>query len=96
MAALLPDDWTRACAARGHSERARAQRGLADPIAVWRAQDHLREFGLAVDFRRSFITTDVNPYYDAFIRWQFNTLKRTNKVAFGKRYARPQFSLHSV
>lgn len=40
------------------------------------AQDHLKEFGLATDFRRSFITTDVNPFYDSFIRWQFNTLKK--------------------
>ena len=24
---------------------------------------------------RSFITTDVNPYYDSFVRWQFIKLK---------------------
>lgn len=34
----------------------------------------LQRFGSAVDFRRSFITTDKNPYYDAFIRWQFTIL----------------------
>lgn len=51
------------------------------PIAI----DHLKKFGLSADFRRSFITTDVNPYYDAFIRWQFNTLKKANKVLFGSR-----------
>lgn len=33
------------------------------------------KFGTAVDWRRSFVTTSVNPYYDSFIRWQFNTLK---------------------
>lgn len=33
----------------------------------------------------SFITTDVNPYYDAFIRWQFNLLKKKNKLLFGTR-----------
>ncbi len=38
-----------------------------------------------MDFRRSFITTDKNPYYDKFIQWQFNTLKKDNKVVFGKR-----------
>lgn len=31
------------------------------------------------------ITVDVNPYFDAFIRWQFNTLKRLGKIMFGKR-----------
>jgi len=47
--------------------------------------DHLRLFGVGVDWRRSFITTAVNPYYDAFIRWQFNTLRKAGKVLFGKR-----------
>ena len=41
--------------------------------------------GCGVDWRRSFITTDVNPYYDSFVRWQFNTLKRLGKVVKDKR-----------
>jgi leucyl-tRNA synthetase len=45
----------------------------------------LQAFGCAVDWRRSFITTSVNPYYDAFIRWQFNRLKEGNRIKFGKR-----------
>jgi leucyl-tRNA synthetase len=49
------------------------------------AQDHLKAFGLYTDFRRSFITTDVNPYYDAFVRWHFNTLKELGKIDFGNR-----------
>lgn len=48
------------------------------------AQRDLNGLGLAVDWRRSFITTDVNPYYDAFIKWQFNHLRRKDKVGFGK------------
>ena len=36
--------------------------------------------GCQVDWRRSFITTDVNPFYDSFVRWQFNTLKKIGKV----------------
>lgn len=28
----------------------------------------------------------MNPYYDSFIRWQFNILKNKDKVRFGKRY----------
>ena len=42
--------------------------------------------GLAVDWRRSFITTDVNPFYDSFVKWQFVHLKQREKVKFGKRY----------
>ena len=32
-------------------------------------QSDLKRLGVAVDWRRSFITTDVNQYYDSFIRW---------------------------
>ena len=44
----------------------------------------LKQFGCCIDFRRSFITTDRNPYYDKFIEWQFNTLKAKGKVKFLK------------
>ena len=46
----------------------------------------LKSFGLKVDWRRSFLTTDVNPYYDSFVRWQFIRLKERNKIKFGKRF----------
>lgn len=46
----------------------------------------LKCMGLKVDWRRSFITTDYNPYYDSFVRWQFNKLKQKGKICFGKRY----------
>lgn len=52
------------------------------PLAV----DDLKRMGVKVDWRRSFITTDVNPFYDSFVRWQFVTLKERNKIKFGKRY----------
>lgn len=39
-----------------------------------------------MDWRRTFITTDVNPFYDSFIRWQFHHLKSRNKIKYGKRY----------
>jgi leucyl-tRNA synthetase len=35
----------------------------------------------------SFITTDVNPFYDSFVRWQFHTLLKAGKVVKDKRYA---------
>jgi leucyl-tRNA synthetase len=51
------------------------------PIGV----QHLHKFGAGIDWRRSFITTYVNPYYDAFIRWQFEVLREKGKILFGKR-----------
>lgn len=45
----------------------------------------LKLLGAPLDFRRSFITTDINPYYDSFIRWQFTKLKEADKIGFGKR-----------
>ena len=49
------------------------------------AVEDLKNFGVMVDHRRSFITTDLNPYYDSFICWQFHHLKQKNKISFGKR-----------
>jgi leucyl-tRNA synthetase len=50
------------------------------------AMRDLKSMGLHVDWRRSFITTDRNPFFDSFVRWQFIRLKERNKVKFGKRY----------
>ena len=46
----------------------------------------LTNLGCRVDWRRQFVTTDANPYYDAFVRWQMNRLKELGKIRFGKRY----------
>ncbi|TKR78322.1 hypothetical protein L596_019145 [Steinernema carpocapsae] len=46
----------------------------------------LKRMGSKIDWRRSFITTDVNPYYDSFVRWQFQKLRAAKKIDFGKRY----------
>jgi leucyl-tRNA synthetase len=46
----------------------------------------LTHFGARIDWRRQFVTTDANPYYDAFVRWQMNRLKELHKIKFGKRY----------
>ncbi|KAL1835552.1 hypothetical protein VTJ49DRAFT_6491 [Mycothermus thermophilus] len=46
----------------------------------------LTNFGARIDWRRQFVTTDANPYYDAFVRWQMNRLKELDKIKFGKRY----------
>jgi len=51
-----------------------------------KGQEDLKAFGVAADWRRSFITTSTNPFYDSFINWQFNTLKELGKIIYGKKY----------
>lgn len=48
----------------------------------WR-QD-VQRLGLAIDWRREFVTTDANPHYDAFIRWQYRKLLEGGYVAKGQ------------
>ncbi|ODQ82527.1 hypothetical protein BABINDRAFT_169801 [Babjeviella inositovora NRRL Y-12698] len=43
-------------------------------------------FGGRVDWRRSFITTDANPYYDSFVKWEITRLRECGKIKFGERY----------
>uniref|UniRef100_A0A0C9RNJ6 leucine--tRNA ligase n=1 Tax=Wollemia nobilis TaxID=56998 RepID=A0A0C9RNJ6_9CONI len=50
------------------------------------AMEHLKMFGVGVDWRRSFITTDMNPFYDSFVRWQMRTLKNMGKIVQAERY----------
>ncbi|XP_010692415.2 leucine--tRNA ligase, cytoplasmic isoform X1 [Beta vulgaris subsp. vulgaris] len=53
------------------------------PLAV----EDLKAFGLGVDWRRSFVTTDINPYFDSFVRWQMRKLRAAGKIVKDKRYA---------
>ncbi|KAI9038161.1 leucine--tRNA ligase CDC60 [Aspergillus affinis] len=46
----------------------------------------LDSLGARVDWRRQFVTTDANPYYDAFVRWQMNRLHELGKIQYGNRY----------
>ncbi|MFH1439131.1 MAG: leucine--tRNA ligase [Candidatus Woesearchaeota archaeon] len=48
------------------------------------AEKDYKSMGMSVDWRRSFVTTSLNPYYDKFIRWQFNKLKEKGYVIKGK------------
>lgn len=50
------------------------------------AREDMKSFGLKVDWRRSFITTEINPYFDSFVRWQFNKLHAKNRIKFGERF----------
>lgn len=49
-------------------------------------QRDCESFGARIDWRRSMITTDMNPYYDQFIRWQVQRLKDVGRIKFGERY----------
>lgn len=62
---------------------------FADPmhwIEVFPAAtiEDLKGLGAAVDWTRSFITTPLNPPYDAFVRWQFHHLKDGGYVKIDK------------
>lgn len=48
-------------------------------------QTDLQNFGVCVDYNRSFVTTDLNPYFDQFIKWQFHNLNVDNYLTFGKK-----------
>jgi leucyl-tRNA synthetase len=50
------------------------------------AKKTLDRFGYSYDHRRSFITTDANPYYDQFVKWQFHELYHKGSLRFGTRY----------
>ncbi|XP_061989436.1 leucine--tRNA ligase, cytoplasmic-like [Rosa rugosa] len=50
------------------------------------AVKELKAFGLGCDWRRSFITTDMNPYFDKFLRWQMRKLKSMGKIVKDIRY----------
>ncbi|KAK1314731.1 hypothetical protein QJS10_CPA06g01345 [Acorus calamus] len=51
------------------------------------AMEDLKAFGLGCDWRRSFITTDMNPFYDSFVRWQMRKLKGMGKIVKDVWYA---------
>ncbi|XP_065870088.1 leucine--tRNA ligase, cytoplasmic-like [Euphorbia lathyris] len=50
------------------------------------AMEDLKAFGLGCDWRRSFVTTDINPYFDAFVQWQMRKLKSMGKIVKDVRY----------
>ena len=49
------------------------------------AKEDLKKFQISADFSRSFYTTDMNPYYDSFIKWQFHHLMKKGYVYEGTR-----------
>ncbi|MCK5322404.1 MAG: class I tRNA ligase family protein, partial [Candidatus Aenigmarchaeota archaeon] len=61
---------------------------FADPV-YWteffpvKTKEHLIRAGFSVDWRRSFITTDLNPHYSRLIDWQYLKLKEKGYVVKG-------------
>ncbi|XP_058124293.1 leucine--tRNA ligase, cytoplasmic [Anopheles ziemanni] len=53
------------------------------PLAI----SDLKALGTHVDWRRTFITTDANPFFDSFVRWQYNHLRARGKIMYGKRHS---------
>ncbi|XP_057990057.1 leucine--tRNA ligase, cytoplasmic isoform X1 [Hevea brasiliensis] len=50
------------------------------------AMEDLKAFGLGCDWRRSFVTTEVNPYFDSFVQWQMRKLRSMGKIVKDVRY----------
>lgn len=48
------------------------------------AEKDYKLMGLSIDWRRQFYTTNLNPYYDKFVQWQFRKLKEQNYLIKGK------------
>jgi len=53
-------------------------------VFVPAAKEDFIRMGTSVDWRRSFITTSLNPKYDQFIQWQFKKLKEKGFIDKGK------------
>lgn len=47
----------------------------------------MKSMGCGIDWRRSFVTTDANPFYDSFVQWQFRRLHQQGCIVKDKRYA---------
>ncbi|KAG8646038.1 leucine--tRNA ligase, cytoplasmic [Manihot esculenta] len=56
--------------------------GFFPPLAM----EDLKAFGLGCDWRRSFVTTEINPYFDSFVQWQMRKLRSMGKIVKDVRY----------
>jgi leucyl-tRNA synthetase len=45
--------------------------------------EDLKKIGFSIDWRRTFITTQITPTYSQFIQWQYNTLRKLGCVEQG-------------
>ncbi|KAF6138035.1 hypothetical protein GIB67_042940 [Kingdonia uniflora] len=49
--------------------------------------ENLKAFGFGCDWRRTFITMDINPFYNSLVRWKMRKLKDIGKIVKDLRYA---------
>lgn len=63
-------------------------KSMKDPLNIvkyflneW--QNDLKAIGAAIDWRRTFFTTKLNPAYNNFVTWQYNTLREMGYVEKG-------------
>lgn len=61
------------------------KQGPVFAINFWKKKwiSHLKKSGFSIDWRRTFVTTDITPQYSRFIEWQYNTLKNMGYVVQG-------------
>jgi len=59
-------------------------------------KSHLSQLGCRIDWRRQFVTTDANPFYDSFVSWQMRKLKELEKIKFGRSLATTVFRSRST
>ncbi|KAF6154116.1 hypothetical protein GIB67_009816 [Kingdonia uniflora] len=48
--------------------------------------EDLKAFGFGCDWRHTFITTDINPFYNSFVRWKMRKLKDMGKIVKDLKY----------
>lgn len=48
--------------------------------------DDMKRMGVKVDWRRCYISTDANPYFDSFVHWTFYRLRERGRIKFEKMY----------
>ena len=49
------------------------------------AMNDLKDFQLGINWTRSFVTTDINPYYNKFVQWQYRKLESKKLLEYKKR-----------
>ncbi|WP_449461677.1 leucine--tRNA ligase [Tardisphaera miroshnichenkoae] len=48
-----------------------------------KGKETLTKYGVSIDWRREFFTTSYNPGFNAFVTWQYNTLRKLGYVVKG-------------
>ncbi|CAJ0842260.1 3025_t:CDS:2 [Entrophospora sp. SA101] len=61
-----------------------------------KGKKYCKAMGAKIDWCRSFIITDINPYYDSFVHWQMRKLKVLNKTKFSEHYTKRWAALYGL